>query len=74
MSNNECNIKCSFHGCDIKFGDKYYSSGMPTCPVKDDDKHFAIIEGLCLTRLFCMKHSQYLASKVCNLAKIKIPD
>ena len=65
-------LTCSTDKCGIQFSKKYTSSGMPSPPVKNDAKFFAITEGLMQTRLFCMKCVTNHATVICKNSKIPI--
>lgn len=67
-------IKCSYYNCDISFGKDYYSSGLLSPPINNEDKYHQIFEGLMKTRLFCMKCSENHARIICLNSKIKIED
>jgi hypothetical protein len=72
MENKEEFIKCSYYNCDKSFTKDYYSSGLKTPPINDEDKFYQILEGLMKTRLFCMKCSTNHATIICLNSKIQI--
>ena len=57
MEKEDIMIKCSYYNCDKSFSKDYFSSGLLSPPINDEDKEHQILEGLMKTRLFCIKCS-----------------
>lgn len=74
MENQEEFLKCSYYNCGKTFSREYFSSGLKTPPINDEDKFHQICEGLLKTRLFCIKCSTNHAIIICKNSKIPIEE
>ena len=74
MENKEEMFKCSYYNCDKSFAKDYFSSGLKSPPINDEDKFHQITEGLLKTRLFCIKCSTNHAIIICLNSKIQIEE
>ena len=74
MNNKEEFFKCSYYNCDKSFAKDYFSSGLKSTPINNEDKFHQILEGLVATRLFCMKCSTNHATIICHNSKIRIEE
>jgi len=73
QSENKINfIKCSYYNCDTSFVEEYFSSGLLSHPINEEDKYHQILEGLLKTRIFCIKCSKNHATIICLNSKMKI--
>ena len=74
MENKDEFFKCSYYNCDKSFAKDYFSSGLKSPPINEEDKYHQIIEGLLKTRLFCIKCSTNHATIICLNSKIQIEE
>ena len=74
MDNKENFIKCSYYNCEKSFSKEYFSSGLISPPICNEDKFHQIFEGLLSTRLFCFKCSTNHATIICINSKIPIEE
>ena len=65
MDNNEV-FKCSHYNCDKSFVRTKFSFESKTPPINDKDKLEEILEGIVITRLFCMDCSLFTPIKNVN--------
>ena len=64
-------ITCHNNTCNKRFTSEYFSSGLKTAPVADEDRGHQIYEGIISTRLFCMNCAHNHAKIICRLSRIQ---
>lgn len=73
MEKNEV-FKCSHYNCGKSFVRTPFSFETKTPPINDKDKLEEILEGIIITRLFCMDCSISHAILVCLNSKISLEE
>jgi hypothetical protein len=71
MEKNEL-FKCSYYECGQSFLRNNFPLYTKSPPINDEDKLNLIIDGILITKLFCIKCSINYAISICNNSKISI--
>jgi len=71
MEKNEV-CKCSFYECGKTFIRKKFSLDTKSPPINDENKLELIIDGILVTKLFCITCSINHAISICQNSKIRI--